>query len=71
MYEDTADEIRRKLIAMPVPFETFDIALTYIIDTVTENNEALRRRRRFATIFLHYMYYTCDIGQHADALQAS
>jgi C-terminal domain 12 of the ABC-three component (ABC-3C) systems len=71
MYEDTADEIRRKLIAMPMLFESFDAALTYIIDQVIENNTALRQRRRFAAVFLHYMYYTCDIGQHADAVQTS
>jgi hypothetical protein len=68
MYEDTADEIRRKLIAAAPPFESFDQALTCIIDQVTANNVELNKRRRFATIFLHYMYYTCDIGQHADTI---
>ena len=71
MYEDTADEIRRKLIAASPPFHSFDTALTCIIDLVTTNNPELKKRRRFATIFLHYMYYTCDIGQHADALETS
>lgn len=71
MYEDTADEIRRKLISLSESFETFDQALTYIIDLVTTHNEALKRRRRFASVFLHYMYYTCDIGQHADTIEAS
>lgn len=71
MYEDTVDEIRRKLISADPPFGSFDHALTHIIDVVTEGNAALKRRRRFATIFMHYMYYTCDIGQHADAIQAS
>lgn len=71
MYEDTADEIRRKLITAKPPFESFDEALTCIIDLVTNNNPELRKRRRFATVFLHYMYYTCDIGQHADPLETS
>src|SRR5262249_38831656 len=71
MYEDTADEIRRKLIAASPPFDSFDEALTSIIDIVTVNNPELRMRRRFATIFLHYMYYTCDIGQHADSDETS
>lgn len=69
MYEDTADEIRRKLITAAPPFESFDEALTRIIDLVTANNPELKKRRRFATIFLHYMYYTCDIGQHADTVE--
>jgi len=69
MYEDTADEIRRKLITAAPAFESFDEALTCIIDLVTEDNPELKTRRRFATVFLHYMYYTCDIGQHADTVQ--
>jgi len=69
MYEDTADEIRRKLITATPPFESFDEALTYIIDHVTINNPELKKRRRFATVFLHYMYYTCDIGQHDHAVE--
>jgi hypothetical protein len=71
MYEDTADEIRRKLITAIPPFENFDEALTCIIDFVTINNPELKKRRRFATVFLHYMYYTCDIGQHDNAVQTS
>ncbi len=70
MYEDTADEIRRKFIAVTPPFVSFDEALTHVIDTVTHANPALTGRRRFAAIFMHYMYYTCDIGQHADAIKA-
>jgi ABC-3C protein len=58
MYEDTADEIRRKIITAAPPFESFDEALTRIIDFVTTNNPELKKRRRFATVFLHYMYYT-------------
>ena len=71
MYEDTADEIRRKLIGGSSTSKSFDDALTCIIDVVTANNPALQNRRRFATVFLHYMYYTCDIGQHADTVEAS
>lgn len=71
LYEDTADEVRRKILTASPPFSTFDDALTCVIDIVTQNNTALRRRRRFATVFLHYMYYTCDIGQHADSLETS
>jgi hypothetical protein len=70
-YEDTVDEIRQKLATADPPFESFDAALTYIIDHVTLGNPALARKRRFATVFLHYMYYTCDIGQHADTVKAS
>lgn len=66
MYDDSADEIRRKILTATPPFASFDEALTHVIDLVTESNETLRGKRRFAAVFVHYMYYTCDIGQHAD-----
>lgn len=71
LYEDTADELRRKIISAAPPFATFDEALTHAIDLVANNNPDLKRRRRFVAIFMHYMYYTCDIGRHADAVEAS
>jgi len=67
LYEDTADELRRKIISAAPPFATFDEALTYAVDLVAKNNPDLRRRRRFVAIFMHYMYYTCEIGRHVDA----
>jgi hypothetical protein len=71
MYDDTADEVRRKFLTATPPFERFDDALTYVIDLVTAENVSLKGRRRFAAIFMHYMYYNCDIGQHADAVETS
>lgn len=64
-YQDTIDEIRQKILTNIDGFERFDDALTYIYDNVTEGNEKLAQKRRFVTIFLHYMYFSCDIGQHA------
>lgn len=71
MYDDTADEVRRKILTASPSFERFDDALTCVIDLVTEENPALQGRRRFASIFMHYMYYNCDIGQHADTVETS
>ena len=65
-YEDTTDEIRRKLISANPPFHKFDDALTTIIHLVASQNPSLSGKRRFASIFMHYMYYNCDIGQNAD-----
>lgn len=70
-YHDTADEIKKKIIANKSMFETFDEALTYISDLITSGNGTLKGKRRFVSIFLHYMYYTCDIGQHDNSIQAS
>lgn len=64
LYHDTADEIRAKLTLGAHQFDRFDEALTYIYDRVVESGAGLRGRKRFVRVFLHYMYWTCDIGQH-------
>jgi hypothetical protein len=71
LYEDSADEIKRKIIANGSCFDSFDEALTQIADLITDENPSLKGKRRFASIFLHYMYCTCDIGQHAKPVQTS
>lgn len=63
LYEDTAHEIKGKIITSSTRFSNFDEVLTSIAEYVTTNNATLRGKRRFVSIFLHYMYYTCDIGQ--------
>lgn len=71
LYQDAADEIKKKIIVHSGMFETFDEALTYVFDLITQGNDALRRKRQYVSAFLHYMYYTCDIGQHARTVKAS
>jgi hypothetical protein len=64
-YHDSADEIRQKIATNVSGFEHFDDALTYVYDEITSSNPKLCKKRRFVTLFLHYMYFNCDIGQHA------
>jgi hypothetical protein len=64
LYHDTADEIRAKLVVNAEKFENFDEALTFMHDHVVAGASALQGRKRYVRIFLHYMYWTCDIGQH-------
>jgi hypothetical protein len=37
----------------------------HLFDLIVAANPQLRRRRRLINVLLHYMYYDCDIGQHA------
>jgi len=71
LYEDTACEIKEKIITHSEYFDKFDEALTYVADLITQDNTALKGKRRFASVFLHYMYFTCDIGQHDQAVKTS
>lgn len=64
LYHDTADEIRAKLTVGGHKFDRLDDALTFVYDHVIESDPALRGRKRYVRVFLHYMYWTCDIGQH-------
>lgn len=63
-YHNTADELKQKLIAFRGRFESFDEALTAIYDLFTDSNSTIREHRRLATVFLHYMYCNCDIGEN-------
>jgi hypothetical protein len=71
LYHDTADEIRAKLVVNGDKFDSFDEALTYLSDYVVSNVPGLRGKKRYVRVFLHYMYWTCDIGQHDHSKQAS
>lgn len=64
LYEDSADEIKGKIIAHKSSFDNFDQALVHVADVVSDAHESLKRKKRFIRIFLHYMYFTCDIGQN-------
>jgi hypothetical protein len=68
LYHDTADEIKRKIIVHRELFDSFDEALCFVSDIILAANEHLKGKRSYVTTFLHYMYYTCDIGQHDHTL---
>lgn len=64
LYEDMVDELRQKIIADRKKFGSFDEVLVHLRDLIAQGNEALKARKRYANIFLHYMYCNCDIGSH-------
>jgi hypothetical protein len=71
LYEDTASEIRQKLLVSRALFGSFDHVLSHLVELVVGNNPQLKFKKRFAAIFLHYMYYTCDIGQHDNSVKTA
>lgn len=70
-YKDSVNSLKQWIILHRAEFPTFDAVLTDIYERVVQNTPALRRKKRFVLIFLHYMYFDCDIGDHAPAVQAS
>ncbi len=69
-YHDTADELKAQIVANKAEFKNFDDVLIHVHDQVS-SVPGLRRHRRYVRHFLHYMYWTCDIGQHDHAKQTS
>ncbi len=61
-YENTIDDINAKIVVHRTDFEKFEMILEFLYDFIIENNAELKNKRRLVRLFLHYMYYNCDIG---------
>ena len=61
-YENTIDDMNAKIIVHRTDFEKFEMILEFLYDFIVENNTELKNKRRLVRLFLHYMYYNCDIG---------
>ena len=66
MYHDAADELKQKIITFRPDFDTFDEVLTHVFELIVSDNATLRGKKRLVRTFLHYMYFDCDIGDHAE-----
>jgi len=62
-YDNTIDDIQEKIFVKRDDFNTFDEILVYLSDYIFNSHiQTLRDDRRFIRVFLHYMYFHCDIG---------
>ena len=61
-YENTIDDINAKIVVHRDDFDKFERILEYLYDFIIENNLELKSKRKLVRLFLHYMYYYCDIG---------
>ena len=61
-YENTIDDINEEIIVHRDEFDKFDIIFNYLYKFIVENNPELTSKRSLVRLFLHYMYYNCDIG---------
>jgi hypothetical protein len=65
MYHDAADDLKGKIITYRERFGSFDEIFTYLYDEIVETSSMVAGQKRLTKIFLHYMYFDCDIGRHA------
>jgi len=64
MYYAIANELKGKIITIRNQYGTFDEIMGLLYDTFVEKCPELQNdKRRFVSVFLHYMYCSCDIGQ--------
>ena len=61
-YENTIDDINEEIVVHRDEFEKFDLIFNYLYKFIVENNPELKSNRKLVRLFLHYMYYNCDIG---------
>lgn len=64
LYHDAANELKQAIITNRKKFGAFDEVLTFIYEQIIAAQPALRGKKRYVTLFLHYMYCDCDIGDH-------
>ncbi|WP_298766353.1 ABC-three component system protein [uncultured Polaribacter sp.] len=61
-YENTIDDINEEIVVHRDEFDKFDLIFNYLYKFIVENNPELKSNRSLVRLFLHYMYYNCDIG---------
>jgi hypothetical protein len=61
-YENTIDDINEEIVVHRDEFDKFDLIFNYLYKFIVENNQELKSNRSLVRLFLHYMYYNCDIG---------
>ncbi|VXB79104.1 ABC-three component system protein [Maribacter litoralis] len=61
-YENTIDDINEEIVVHREEFDKFDLIFSYLYKFIVENNSELNSNRSLVRLFLHYMYYNCDIG---------
>ena len=62
LYEETVEEFKIKIITHRDSYESFEKILDYMYDRLISRDPDLRKNKRITRVFLHYMYYFCDIG---------
>jgi hypothetical protein len=62
-YNNTIDDIQSKILVKRDEFKTFEEILEFLYDYIFSLHiDTLKDDRRLIRVFLHYMYFHCDIG---------
>jgi len=62
-YLNTIDDINAIISLHREQYDKFEFILEYLYKFVLNSSPELKDNRRLVRLFLHYMYYYCDIGE--------
>jgi hypothetical protein len=63
MYQNTVSDIQEEITIRRSEYHAFEEILNHLYKIVLDaGNQALKNNRRLIRVFLHYMYFHCDIG---------
>lgn len=63
MYENTVDDLQEEIVIKRNEYAAFEEILNHLYKIIldSKNNDLLKNRKNIR-VFLHYMYFNCDIG---------
>ena len=63
MYENTVDDLQEEIVIKRNEYAAFEEILSHLYKIILDSkNNALMKNRKNIRVFLHYMYFNCDIG---------
>lgn len=66
MYGNTISDLQEAIIIERNRFDEFDLIIKYLVEYLISNNEdKLLPMRHIVRVFVHFMYFNCDIGKTA------
>lgn len=63
-YQNTINDINEEITIHRDEYNKFEEILNHLYKFVLEKSPGLKDKRRLIRLFLHYMYYNCDIGKN-------
>jgi len=63
-YENTIDDLNEEITINRDEYEKFEMILNHLYKIVLSKFPELNSKRALIRVFLHYMYYNCDIGKN-------
>lgn len=61
-YQNTVSELNSKVIEKRSEYLKFEAIINYLYDYILNKDETMKSERKLVLVFLHFMYFNCDLG---------